>query len=120
MQISAQRVGSSSSPTIHTAAIDRGLSSIRARTSSRPWCGVQPQWVGWNSRTTAPSRNGCWPIVLPTGPENTPDWMPETLQRARGRPDTTARARPGSSGAARSPSTAYVAALCARELHIGR
>ena len=36
MQISPQRFGSSSSPTIHTDAIERGLRSIRARTSSRP------------------------------------------------------------------------------------
>ena len=35
-QISPQRFGSSSSPTIHTDAIERGLSSIRARTSIRP------------------------------------------------------------------------------------
>ena len=77
-QISPQRAGSSSSPTIQTDAIERGLSSIRARTSSTPWCGVQPHWVGWRSRTTWPSRNGCWPTVLPTAPENTPDWTPET------------------------------------------
>ncbi len=37
MQISALRAGSSSSPTIHTAAIERGLRSILARTSSSPW-----------------------------------------------------------------------------------
>ena len=36
MQISPERFGSSSSPIIHTAAIDRSLNSIRARTSSRP------------------------------------------------------------------------------------
>ena len=36
MQISPQRSGSSSSPTIQTAAIERGLMSIRARTSSTP------------------------------------------------------------------------------------
>ena len=77
-QISAQRCGSSSSPTIHTAAIERGVSSIRARISSRPWCGVQPHCAGWCSRTTAPSRNGCWPTVLPTSPEYTPDWIPDT------------------------------------------
>ena len=35
-QISPQRFGSSSSPTIHTDAIERGLNSIRARTSIRP------------------------------------------------------------------------------------
>ena len=35
-QISPQRVGSSSSPTIHTEAIERGLRSIRARTSICP------------------------------------------------------------------------------------
>ena len=44
--------------------------------------GVQPHIAGWNSRTTAPSRTGCWPVVLPTGPENTPDWMPETRSGA--------------------------------------
>ena len=31
-----QRAGSSSSPTIHTDAIERGLRSMRARTSSTP------------------------------------------------------------------------------------
>ena len=45
-QISPQRVGWSSSPTIHTEAIERGLRSIRARTSSSPWWGVQPHWAG--------------------------------------------------------------------------
>ena len=57
-QISPQRSGSSSSPIIHTEAIERGLSSIRARTSIRPWWGVQPHCVSWCSRTTWPSRNG--------------------------------------------------------------
>ena len=119
MQISAQRAGSSSRPTIHTAAIDRGLRSIRARTSSSPKCGVQPHWVGWNSRTTTPSRKGCWPIVLPTGPENTPDWMPETLSGSC----SPGHHNPCSGGMVRrssDPATAYVAALSARELHIGR
>ena len=118
-QISALRAGSSSRPTIHTAAIDRGLRSILARISSSPWCGVHPQWAGWNSRTTAPSRNGCCPIVLPTSPENTPDWMPETLRGSC----SPGHHRPWSGGmVSRSsdPATAYVAALCARELHIGR
>jgi catechol 2,3-dioxygenase-like lactoylglutathione lyase family enzyme len=42
IQISAQRSGRSSSPTIHTAAIERGLRSIRARTSSSPYSGSLP------------------------------------------------------------------------------
>ena len=119
MQISPQRSGSSSSPTIHTDAIERGLSSIRARTSSRPWCGVQPHCAGWNSRTTWPSRNGCWPIVLPTSPEKTPDWIPET----RSGSCSAEHHRPCSGGmVSRSsdPSTTYVAALSARELQCGR
>ena len=52
---------------------------MRARTSSSPYSGVQPHRAGWNSRTTNPSRNGCCPTVLPTSPEYTPDWMPDTL-----------------------------------------
>ena len=68
----------SSSPTIQTEAIERGLRSMRARTSSRPYSGVQPHWVSCASRTSWPSRKGCWPTVLPTSPENTPDWTPET------------------------------------------
>src|SRR3954447_21861999 len=42
MQISPERCGSSSIPTIQTEAIERGLSSIPARTSSRPRGGVRP------------------------------------------------------------------------------
>jgi hypothetical protein len=77
-QISPHRSGLSSSPTIHTEAMDVCASSIRARTSMRPWCGVHPHHSGCASRTTWPSANGCWPTRLPTGPEKTPDWTPET------------------------------------------
>jgi hypothetical protein len=120
MQISAERSGSSSSPTIHTAAIERGVRSMRARTSSRPWCGVQPHCAGCASRTTRPSRYGCWPTVLPAGPENTPDWMPDTRS---GGSWSAAHQTPWSGGiVSRSsePPTAYTAALSARELHCGR
>ena len=81
-QISPQRSGSSSRPTIHTDAIERGLRSIRARTSRRPYRGVHPHCAGWNSRTVSPSRNGCCPRVLPTSSEYTPDWMPDTRSGA--------------------------------------
>jgi hypothetical protein len=40
-------------------AIERGVSSIRARSSMAPKSGVQPYCVACASRTTSPSRNGC-------------------------------------------------------------
>jgi hypothetical protein len=45
-QISPDCCGSCSSPTIHTDAIERGLSSMRARTSISPYSGVQPHRAG--------------------------------------------------------------------------
>ena len=77
-QISALRSGNSSKPTIQSETIDRGDRMARARIPIQPSCGVQPHWVGCSSRTVWPSRNGCWPWVLPTGPDHDPDWIPET------------------------------------------
>ena len=51
---------------------------IRQRIATRPVLGSQPSKRGCSSRTVWPSRNRCWPRVLPTGPEKPPDWMPET------------------------------------------
>ena len=77
-QISADRSGSSSSPTIQNATIDRGVTTARARSSMYPPDGVHPQNASCSSRTRTPSRYGCWPRVPPTGPDQLPDWMPDT------------------------------------------
>jgi len=37
---------------------------------------VQPQNASSSSWTLAPSRQDCWPIVQPTGPEKLPAWIP--------------------------------------------
>ncbi len=69
---------SSSNPLIHNAAIERGERSMRAETSTRPPVGSHPSNRSCSSTTTWPSRNRCWPEVDPTGPDQLPDWMPET------------------------------------------
>jgi hypothetical protein len=59
-------------------------------------------------------------MVLPAGPEKTPDWIPETL---RGGSWSSGHHSPCSGGIVRrssEPASAYVAALAARELHCGR
>ena len=76
-QISPPAEQRSSSPAIHSD-IDRGLISARACSSTYPPFGVQPQNGSCSSLTTRPSRYGCWPTVLPTGPEKLPDWIPDT------------------------------------------
>ena len=55
---------------------------MRAEISTRPWpCsaeGSQPSNRSCSSSTTWPSRNRTWPYVDPTGPDQLPDWMPDT------------------------------------------
>ncbi len=70
--------GSSSKPLIQSAAIDRGDRLIRARIATRPPAGSQPSRRCCSSRTSWPSRNRCWPNGVPTGPDQFPDWIPET------------------------------------------
>ncbi len=70
--------GSSSKPLSHSAAIERGEIVIAQRISTCPGDGSQPSKRGCSSRTICPSRNRCWPRVLPTGPEYAPDWIPDT------------------------------------------
>jgi hypothetical protein len=120
MQISADLLGRSSRPTIQRATIDRGVTTPRARSSTYPWSGVHPQKVSCSSRTRRPSRYGCWPMVLPTGPEKFPDWMPDTRS---GGVWSSAHHRPWSGGMVRcrqESRISYVAAVAARELHAGR
>ena len=79
-QSSPQRSCSSSSsnPAIHRAAIERGDRSIAHRISTCPDVGSQPSKRGCSSVTVRPSANRCCPRLLPTGPDQLPDWMPET------------------------------------------
>ena len=77
-QISPQRSGRSSTPIIQAENIDRGPSVARHSTSIRPYSGTNPRDSGCCSRTTRPSRNGCCPWVLPTGPDQLPDCTADT------------------------------------------
>lgn len=63
---------------LQNETIERREISALARTSIDPRRGVHPQNVGCASLTVTPARNGCWPRVLPTGPDHDPDWMQET------------------------------------------
>ncbi|WP_448642653.1 hypothetical protein [Geodermatophilus sp. URMC 63] len=91
----------------------------RARISSTPYRGVQPQCAGCSSRTTAPGRTGCCPTVLPTGPENTPDWMPETRSGGWSSGHHSG-ASSGRYSRRQESRTSWWAAVAARGLHCGR
>ena len=58
--------------------------------------------------------------MLPTSPENTPDWMPETLNDGSWSPSHQRPCSGGIVSRSSDPATEYVAALSARELHWGR
>ena len=73
--------GSSSKPLSHIAAIDRGEIVIAQRISTRPAGGqpaLEPRLL---LAHRLPSRNRCWPRVLPTGPEYAAGLDPRHAQR---------------------------------------
>ena len=112
--------GSSSNPLIQSAAIDRGDSVIRARIATRPPVGSQPSKRSCSSRTTCPSRNRCWPWALPTGPDQLPDWMPETRSGGWWSSAHQTGWSTGTSSTRVSRSIRWLAAVAAREDHPGR
>lgn len=82
---------------------------------------MKPWNRGWNSRTTdTPGSSGCWPTVLPTGPEKLPVCTPDT----RSGPSCSAGIHnPCAGGIDRrrqESRTSYAAAVAVRELHAGR
>ena len=108
-------------PTIQAENIEPGPIVARHSTSISPWWGVKPRSSSWASRTSRPWRKGCWPRVLPTGPDQLPLCTADT--RSGGSSCRPAHQRGWSGGmVSRSPSapTAYVAAASARELQAGR
>ena len=99
-----------------TEPIPSSSPSAPIPSSSRPTSFV----LSCSSRTRRPSRYGCWPMVLPTGPEKLPDWIPDTRS---GGVWSSAHHGPWSGGMLRcrqESRMSYVAAVAARELHAGR
>ncbi len=92
----------------------------RARIPIQPSRGVQPHWVGCCSRTVWPSRNRCWPCVLPTGPDQVPDWIPDTRIGGSWSPSHQTGWSVGIRSRRQESRISYAAALAARELQAGR
>ena len=82
---------------------------MRAEISTRPWpCsaeGSQPSNRSCSSSTTWPSRNRCWPYADPTGPDQLPDWMPDTRSGGSWSPAHHTGWSTGMSRVSPSPST---------------
>ena len=118
---SPERAGSSSKPASHAPAIDRPVTTTRASMSMRiGGSDSHPRNVACGSRTTSPDRNGCWPSVLPAGPEQFAVWTPDTRSGGRW---SSAHQIPCSGGidSTRAESRcSHVARLASSELHAGR
>ncbi len=118
MQISPQSRGCASNPIGQSATIAAGWRIARTRASITPKCGSQSRSSSCASRTTRPRRKRCWPMPLPTGPENWPVCRCDTRTSPSNSGD-----HGGVSASMRSfsvPSeTSYPAAVAWRELQCG-
>lgn len=114
------RSGTSSTPTSHAENIDPGPTRARYVTSTRPNHGVHAHRAACSSRTRSPSRNGCCPRVLPTGPDHEPLCTAETRSGGSCTPGHQTGCVAGIVRCRPSVPVAEVAAADARELHAGR